>query len=66
MARFVPTGGIDASNARSYFEAGAVAVGVGSALVRNNFDGSPQAAADLTLRARRLMDSLSAMQTYEV
>jgi 2-dehydro-3-deoxyphosphogluconate aldolase / (4S)-4-hydroxy-2-oxoglutarate aldolase len=66
MVRFVPTGGIDASNARSYFEAGAVAVGVGSALVRNNFDGSPQAAADLTLRARRLMDSLNALQTYEV
>ncbi len=65
MVRFVPTGGIDASNARSYFEAGAVAVGVGSALVRNNFDGSPEAASELTLRARRLMDSLNRIRTYE-
>jgi 2-dehydro-3-deoxyphosphogluconate aldolase/(4S)-4-hydroxy-2-oxoglutarate aldolase len=30
----IPTGGIDASNARTFLEAGAVAVGVGSALVR--------------------------------
>lgn len=30
----VPTGGIDATNAAAYLEAGAVAVGVGSALVR--------------------------------
>ncbi len=66
MVKFVPTGGIDASNARSYFEAGAVAVGVGGALVRNNFDGSPEAARELTLRARRLMDSLSPIKTYEV
>jgi 2-dehydro-3-deoxyphosphogluconate aldolase / (4S)-4-hydroxy-2-oxoglutarate aldolase len=65
MVRFVPTGGIDASNARSFFEAGAVAVGVGSALVRNNFDGSPQAASDLTFRARRLLDSLNPIRTYE-
>jgi 2-dehydro-3-deoxyphosphogluconate aldolase / (4S)-4-hydroxy-2-oxoglutarate aldolase len=66
MVRLVPTGGIDASNARAYFEAGAVAVGVGSALVRNNFDGSPDAIGDLTLRARRLMDALSPIRTYEV
>ena len=31
-ARFVATGGIDAGNARAYLDAGAVAVGVGTAL----------------------------------
>jgi 2-dehydro-3-deoxyphosphogluconate aldolase/(4S)-4-hydroxy-2-oxoglutarate aldolase len=31
-ARFVATGGVDATNARGYLDAGAVAVGVGSAL----------------------------------
>jgi 2-dehydro-3-deoxyphosphogluconate aldolase/(4S)-4-hydroxy-2-oxoglutarate aldolase len=30
----IPTGGIDASNARAFLDAGAVAVGVGSAIVR--------------------------------
>jgi 2-dehydro-3-deoxyphosphogluconate aldolase / (4S)-4-hydroxy-2-oxoglutarate aldolase len=39
------TGGIDASNARSFLDAGAVAVGVGSALT---------AAADVEAEARRL------------
>jgi 2-dehydro-3-deoxyphosphogluconate aldolase/(4S)-4-hydroxy-2-oxoglutarate aldolase len=30
----IPTGGIDAHNARAFLDAGAVAVGIGSALVR--------------------------------
>jgi 2-dehydro-3-deoxyphosphogluconate aldolase/(4S)-4-hydroxy-2-oxoglutarate aldolase len=30
----IPTGGVDASNARAFLDAGAVAVGIGSALVR--------------------------------
>jgi 2-dehydro-3-deoxyphosphogluconate aldolase / (4S)-4-hydroxy-2-oxoglutarate aldolase len=30
----IPTGGVDGSNARAYLDAGAVAVGVGSAIVR--------------------------------
>jgi 2-dehydro-3-deoxyphosphogluconate aldolase/(4S)-4-hydroxy-2-oxoglutarate aldolase len=30
----IPTGGVDASNARDFLEAGAVAIGIGSALVR--------------------------------
>ena len=30
----IPTGGIDASNARAFLDAGAVAVGIGSAIVR--------------------------------
>lgn len=32
----VPTGGVDSANVNAYFEAGAVAVGVGSAIVDNN------------------------------
>lgn len=32
----VPTGGIDSTNVKTYFEAGAVAVGVGSAIVDND------------------------------
>jgi 2-dehydro-3-deoxyphosphogluconate aldolase / (4S)-4-hydroxy-2-oxoglutarate aldolase len=44
------TGGIDASNARAFLDAGAVAVGAGSALTR---------AADVEAEARRLVASLS-------
>jgi 2-dehydro-3-deoxyphosphogluconate aldolase/(4S)-4-hydroxy-2-oxoglutarate aldolase len=58
MIHFIPTGGIDASNVRAYLDAGAVAVGLGSALVWNHFDGSPVAVKDLTARARRLMDAI--------
>lgn len=42
----IPTGGIDASNAEAFLEAGAVAVGVGSALVR----ASPAERRDLVAR----------------
>jgi 2-keto-3-deoxy-6-phosphogluconate aldolase len=34
----VPTGGIDASNAQAFLDAGAAAVGIGSALVRATAD----------------------------
>lgn len=34
QVELIPTGGVDAANARSYLDAGAVAVGVGSALIR--------------------------------
>ena len=44
------TGGIDASNARAFLDAGAVAVGAGSALTR---------AADVEAEARRLVAALS-------
>ncbi len=66
MIHFVPTGGIDASNVRAYFEAGAVAVGVGGALVRNNFDGSPAAVAELTERARRLVAAAQSVPSLSV
>ena len=57
--KFVVTGGVDLSNARAFIDAGAVAVGMGSALIRNDFDGSPRAISDLTSRARSLMASLT-------
>lgn len=51
---FVPTGGIDVGNVGDYVRAGAVAFGVGSALVRAE-DADPSA---LTARARALVDAL--------
>jgi 2-dehydro-3-deoxyphosphogluconate aldolase/(4S)-4-hydroxy-2-oxoglutarate aldolase len=59
--QFIPTGGIDASNAVDYLRAGAVAVGVGSSLVKGNFDGSAEAVRDLTQRARQLMEAVQAV-----
>jgi 2-dehydro-3-deoxyphosphogluconate aldolase/(4S)-4-hydroxy-2-oxoglutarate aldolase len=35
--RLIPTGGIDASNARGYLDAGAVAVGIGGSLCREDW-----------------------------
>jgi 2-dehydro-3-deoxyphosphogluconate aldolase/(4S)-4-hydroxy-2-oxoglutarate aldolase len=35
----IPTGGIDASNARAFLDAGAVAVGIGSAITRADAEG---------------------------
>jgi 2-dehydro-3-deoxyphosphogluconate aldolase/(4S)-4-hydroxy-2-oxoglutarate aldolase len=41
--RVIPTGGVDSSNARSFLDAGAAAVGIGSAIVR----ATPEARAAL-------------------
>jgi 2-dehydro-3-deoxyphosphogluconate aldolase/(4S)-4-hydroxy-2-oxoglutarate aldolase len=38
-AQLIPTGGVDASNARQYLEAGAAAVGVGGGIVRADAAG---------------------------
>jgi 2-dehydro-3-deoxyphosphogluconate aldolase/(4S)-4-hydroxy-2-oxoglutarate aldolase len=65
MVKFVPTGGIDASNARAYLDAGAVAVGLGSSLVRSDFDGSPAAVADLTARARKIVAAINPVVAYQ-
>ena len=57
--KIVPTGGIEASNARAYLDAGAVAVGSGSSLI-------PKAAvaagdwAEITARARALVAAVQA------
>jgi len=56
--KLMPTGGVTVENARSFIEAGAFAVGLGTALV----DKKAVAAGDwdaLTDRARRLVDSLA-------
>lgn len=51
---FVPTGGIDATNIPEYVRAGAVAFGVGSALVRKDEDDIEA----LAIRARALVEAL--------
>lgn len=58
--KLMPTGGVTVENARSFLEAGACAVGLGTALV----DKKAVAAGDwgaLTERARRLVDSLAGL-----
>jgi 2-dehydro-3-deoxyphosphogluconate aldolase / (4S)-4-hydroxy-2-oxoglutarate aldolase len=54
---FVPTGGITPQNAGGYFAAGAAALGVGSALVPGDFDGSPAAIEMVTQRARQFVEA---------
>lgn len=53
QAPFVPTGGIDASNARAWLDAGAVAVGVGGSLTRGD-------AGLIGERARTLLEAIRA------
>ncbi|MGE5361586.1 MAG: bifunctional 4-hydroxy-2-oxoglutarate aldolase/2-dehydro-3-deoxy-phosphogluconate aldolase [Bacteroidales bacterium] len=60
--KLMPTGGVTLDNAGEWLKAGAVAVGVGSALV----DGKAVAADDfatLTANARRLVASVTAART---
>jgi 2-dehydro-3-deoxyphosphogluconate aldolase/(4S)-4-hydroxy-2-oxoglutarate aldolase len=49
---FVPTGGVTLENAPEWIGAGAVAVGLGSALTRGQADDVPARVADLLARAR--------------
>lgn len=59
---FVPTGGIGVENVAEYVQAGAVAFGVGSALVRGNDTDM----AALTKRARELVSALRrARENYQ-
>ncbi len=51
QAPLVPTGGVDAGNARAWLDAGAVAVAVGGALTR----GGPD---DIRARAQRLLEAV--------
>jgi 2-dehydro-3-deoxyphosphogluconate aldolase/(4S)-4-hydroxy-2-oxoglutarate aldolase len=56
----MPTGGVTLENARSFIEAGACAVGIGTALI----DTKAIEAGDwdsLTEKARRLVDSLGGL-----
>ncbi|MEM7754778.1 MAG: bifunctional 4-hydroxy-2-oxoglutarate aldolase/2-dehydro-3-deoxy-phosphogluconate aldolase [Planctomycetota bacterium] len=58
-ARLMPTGGVTTDNAGDWLRAGAVAVGVGSALVANDLVEDRNAQA-LTKRAERLIASIAA------
>jgi 2-dehydro-3-deoxyphosphogluconate aldolase/(4S)-4-hydroxy-2-oxoglutarate aldolase len=51
-ARLVPTGGIDAANAREYLDAGAVAVAMGSSLVNADTIADRARLATLAEQAR--------------
>ncbi len=57
--QFVATGGIEIEQVKDYLKAGAVAVGMGSALVPKRFNGTPDEVATLRERGQRLMASLS-------
>jgi 2-dehydro-3-deoxyphosphogluconate aldolase/(4S)-4-hydroxy-2-oxoglutarate aldolase len=56
----MPTGGISPDNAADYLNAGAVAVGIGGNLTRR---GPGETVADLTGRARRLMENVRNLKT---
>jgi 2-dehydro-3-deoxyphosphogluconate aldolase / (4S)-4-hydroxy-2-oxoglutarate aldolase len=47
-AQLIPTGGVDAGNARAFLEAGAVAVGIGGAITRADADGRRSIVASVT------------------
>ncbi len=57
----IPTGGVSLENAADFLRAGGVALGLGSVLLPSSFDGSAQAVASLTERARRLMEIVRAV-----
>ncbi|MFE3849715.1 bifunctional 4-hydroxy-2-oxoglutarate aldolase/2-dehydro-3-deoxy-phosphogluconate aldolase [Streptomyces griseorubiginosus] len=55
----VAVGGVGLDEARSYLDAGARAVGIGSPLLRGaDRDPTPRALSDLTARARTLLDAV--------
>lgn len=58
---FVPTGGIDLTNAGDYFKAGAFAVGIGSALINSELLNAGNT-AEITRRARAFRDIAAARQ----
>ena len=53
---FVPTGGISAANVGDYVSAGAVGLGIGSALI----SGPDQSLAELAARAKALREAWDA------
>ncbi|RDI40934.1 bifunctional 4-hydroxy-2-oxoglutarate aldolase/2-dehydro-3-deoxy-phosphogluconate aldolase [Falsibacillus pallidus] len=54
----MPTGGINLENAKDYLKAGAVAVGVGTSLVDPKRALTEAYLAEVTLKARRLMEEV--------
>lgn len=57
--RVMPTGGIDATNIRSFAATGAVAFGIGSALVNNKINVDGNYLALLSLKAEKLIIALN-------
>lgn len=55
----MPTGGIDAANIKSFADAGAVAFGIGSALVNTKITVDETYLAALSLKAGKLIEALS-------
>lgn len=56
----MPTGGIDAGNIASFKKAGAVGMGIGSALVSGSAIVSPEYLSNLTQKAQQLVSALNA------
>lgn len=54
----MPTGGVDLSNVRSYFENGAVAAGLGSALVNTKRPINEQTLKEMTEKAQQFVEAI--------
>lgn len=54
----MPTGGVDLTNVREYFEKGAVAAGLGSALVNTKRGVNPETLKDITDKARQFTETI--------
>ncbi|MCP3032904.1 bifunctional 4-hydroxy-2-oxoglutarate aldolase/2-dehydro-3-deoxy-phosphogluconate aldolase [Halobacillus sp. A1] len=61
----MPTGGVNLSNVREYFEKGAVAAGLGSALVNTNQTIDDEALNNITKRAQQFVRAIKDVETYE-
>ncbi len=57
--RLMPTGGIDETNIKAFAATGAVAFGIGSALVKSGSVVDNNYLGELTARAKRLIDALN-------
>ncbi|WP_430786487.1 bifunctional 4-hydroxy-2-oxoglutarate aldolase/2-dehydro-3-deoxy-phosphogluconate aldolase [Virgibacillus flavescens] len=54
----MPTGGVDLSNVREYFDKGAVAAGLGSSLVNTKQPINPETLKDITERAQKFVEAI--------
>ncbi|MFB4167301.1 bifunctional 4-hydroxy-2-oxoglutarate aldolase/2-dehydro-3-deoxy-phosphogluconate aldolase [Virgibacillus sp. JSM 102003] len=54
----MPTGGVDLTNVREYFEKGAVAAGLGSSLVNTKRGVNPETLKDITDKARQFTETI--------
>ncbi len=61
----MPTGGVNLSNVREYFAKGAVAAGLGSALVNTNQTIDNEALKDITMKAQQFVEAIKDVESYE-